>query len=185
MPGFELLGTPDYVLLDYVRNKLYGGVNREAPAPSSLATQASESLITPPDVGPPGLVNMVLGKVEEPKYVGDHCAVEEARAEDGTQASGADELHIVFGKDKSRGSKVKASKPEPMLKSENWKIMPQWNLLKDKRDEYGMQGKSVSGKADLGPRRFKQADGTQRMVQRRIWSRKRWDDRSSHSEIPQ
>ena len=74
------------------------------------------------------------------------CALEEvsgedvtranSAAEDGTQANGADELHIVFGEDKSRGSKVKASKPELMLKSENWKNVPQWNLLKDKRDEY-------------------------------------------------
>ena len=46
-------------------------------------------------------------------------------AEDGTQANGAGELRIVFGKDKSEGSKVKASKPESMLKSENWKIVPQ------------------------------------------------------------
>ena len=58
-------------------------------------------------------------------------------AEDGTQANGADELRIVFAEDNRRGSKVKASKPEPMLKSENWKTVPQWNLLKDKRDEYG------------------------------------------------
>ena len=62
---------------------------------------------------------MVIGKVEEPNYVGDPCAVEEARAKDGTQANGADELHIVFAEDNSRGSKVKASKPELMLKCEN------------------------------------------------------------------
>ena len=30
--GFELLGTPDFELMDFVRNKLYGGAGR-APVP--------------------------------------------------------------------------------------------------------------------------------------------------------
>ena len=78
-----------------MRNKLYGGVSREAPAPLLLGTQTSESLVTPPEVGPSGLANMVIRKVEEPNNVGDPCAMKEVRAEDGTQA-GADDLHIVF-----------------------------------------------------------------------------------------
>jgi hypothetical protein len=85
-------------------------------------------------------VNTEIRKVEEPKNAGEPCAMEEVRAEGGTQANGAAELLIAFGEDKGRGSKVKATKPEPILKSENWKIVPQWNLLKDKRDEYGMAG---------------------------------------------
>ena len=46
---------------------------------------------------------------------------------DGTQVGNAAELHpdITFGEDKVRGSRPKASKPEPKLKSETWKTVPQ------------------------------------------------------------
>ena len=126
--------------MDYVRNKLYGGVSRDTTASLSLGTQSSGSLTTPPVVLSPCLVNTEIGKVEEPKNAGEPCAMEEVRAEGGTQANGAAELHISFGEDEDRGSKVKVTKPEPILRSENWKVVPQWNLLKDKRDEFAMAG---------------------------------------------
>ena len=81
--------------MDYVRNKLYSGVSRETSASLSLGTQTA-SLVEPPQVRSPGLVDIGIGKVKEPKNVGEPCATVEVRAEGGTQANDAAELLIVF-----------------------------------------------------------------------------------------
>ena len=81
----------------------------------------------------PSSLDIVIREVEVPNNVAVSCAMSDAKVEDGSQVGNAAEQHInllchsrpIFGEEKGRGSKVKVSKPEPMLKSETWKTVPQ------------------------------------------------------------
>ena len=101
---------------------------RQSP---SLATQSVGSGVEPTEAHSPSSLDIVIREVEVPNDVEVSCAFAEVKVEDVSQVCNTAEQHItplrhsspIFGEEKGRGSKVKGSKSEPILKSETWKTM--------------------------------------------------------------